>query len=164
MSIKKDKKTKKYLLLRSEDINMEVAPLIAELREIRVFAAVYTGGAKVKETEEIRTIKPAYRLRYSDKEKALNTLVKTYKLNSEDIIVPDEINEKTIRTERVRYMESLYDKALKDCASENEIGLLDKYLTIGFKGDFEADEKGMFPKDLKRGVLSEDGLYDLLEK
>ena len=28
--------------------------------------------------------------------------------------------------------------------------------------DFEADEKGKLPANLKRGVLSEDGLYDLL--
>ena len=29
--------------------------------------------------------------------------------------------------------------------------------------DYEADEKGKLPADLKRGVLSEDGLYDLLD-
>ena len=28
--------------------------------------------------------------------------------------------------------------------------------------DFEADEKGKLPANLKRGVLSEDGLYNLL--
>ena len=32
-----------------------------------------------------------------------------------------------------------------------------------WKTDFAADEAGLLPKDLKRGVLSEDGLYDLLE-
>jgi hypothetical protein len=26
------------------------------------------------------------------------------------------------------------------------------------------DEQGCFPEDMKRGVLSEDGLYDLLEE
>jgi hypothetical protein len=30
--------------------------------------------------------------------------------------------------------------------------------------DFEADERGELPKDLKRGVLSEDGLYNLLSE
>jgi hypothetical protein len=30
--------------------------------------------------------------------------------------------------------------------------------------DFEADERGELPKDLKRGVLSEDGVYDLLSE
>ena len=28
--------------------------------------------------------------------------------------------------------------------------------------DFEADEAGKFPADLKRGVLSEDAVYDLI--
>jgi len=32
-----------------------------------------------------------------------------------------------------------------------------------WKNDFEADEKGLLPQELKKGVLSEDGLYNLLE-
>ena len=28
--------------------------------------------------------------------------------------------------------------------------------------DYELDEQGLIPKDLKRGVLSQDGLYNLL--
>ena len=31
-----------------------------------------------------------------------------------------------------------------------------------WREDFEADEAGRLPKDLKRGVLSEDGIYDVL--
>ena len=30
--------------------------------------------------------------------------------------------------------------------------------------DFESDERGELPKDLKRGVLSEDGVYNLLSE
>ena len=30
--------------------------------------------------------------------------------------------------------------------------------------DFEADERGELPKSLKRGVLSEDGVYNLLSE
>ena len=30
--------------------------------------------------------------------------------------------------------------------------------------DFEADERGELPKNLKRGVLSEDGVYNLLSE
>ena len=30
------------------------------------------------------------------------------------------------------------------------------------RDDFEADDAGKLPKDLKRGVLSEDGIYDVL--
>ena len=33
-----------------------------------------------------------------------------------------------------------------------------------WREDFEADEEGRLPPELKRGVLSEDGLYDLLER
>ena len=29
--------------------------------------------------------------------------------------------------------------------------------------DYEADEEGKLPADLKRGILSEDALFDLLE-
>ena len=31
-----------------------------------------------------------------------------------------------------------------------------------WREDFEADEAGLLPPDLKRGVLSEDGVYNLL--
>lgn len=30
--------------------------------------------------------------------------------------------------------------------------------------DYSADEKGLFPDNLKRGVLSQDGVYNLLAK
>ncbi len=33
-----------------------------------------------------------------------------------------------------------------------------------WRRDFADDEKGKFPPDLKRGVLSEDGVYDLLRE
>ena len=33
-----------------------------------------------------------------------------------------------------------------------------------WREDFEADEAGLLPPDLKRGVLSEDGVYDLLSE
>ena len=44
-----------------------------------------------------------------------------------------------------------------------DIDRLTDYLETGaWREDFEADEAGMIPKELKRGVLSEDGLYNLL--
>ena len=44
-----------------------------------------------------------------------------------------------------------------------DIDRLTEYLESGaWREDFEADEAGLIPADLKRGVLSEDGLYDLL--
>ena len=40
---------------------------------------------------------------------------------------------------------------------------LEEYYTGGeWLRDFEADEQGLLPKDLKRGVLSEDGVDDVL--
>ncbi len=36
------------------------------------------------------------------------------------------------------------------------------YSSPQWKEDFEADEKGLLPKTLKRGVLSEDGIYNML--
>ena len=77
------------------------------------------------------------------------------------------------QTERIAYMEALFDKseavvkrlesALEDFAEiENDIAVLEAYYDKDWRKDFEADEAGKLPKDLKRGVLSEDGLYDLL--
>jgi hypothetical protein len=44
-----------------------------------------------------------------------------------------------------------------------DIDRLTDYLESGaWREDFEADEAGLVPGDLTRGVLSEDGLYDLL--
>lgn len=38
------------------------------------------------------------------------------------------------------------------------------YTSPAWLSDFEADEAGLLPPDLKRGVLSEDGIYNLLEE
>ena len=40
---------------------------------------------------------------------------------------------------------------------------LKEYMESGlWLSDYEADERGELPPELKRGVLSQDGLYDLL--
>ena len=79
------------------------------------------------------------------------------------------------RTERITHMENLLDKstevihrleqALEDFAAlKSDIAELDAYYTSPqWRKDFEADEAGKVPKDLKRGVLSEDGLWNVLE-
>ena len=36
--------------------------------------------------------------------------------------------------------------------------------TLAWRTDFEADEAGLLHSDLKHGVLSEDGIYNLLEE
>ena len=42
--------------------------------------------------------------------------------------------------------------------------LEDYYHSNLWRGDFEADERGELPEDLKRGVLSEDEIFNLIEK
>ena len=78
------------------------------------------------------------------------------------------------RIERITHMESLLDKstevigrleqALEDfTALQPGIAELEAYYTSPqWRKDFEADEAGKLPKDLKRGVLSEDGIWNVL--
>ena len=80
------------------------------------------------------------------------------------------------RIERITHMESLLDKsteviarleqALKDFAAlQPDIAELEAYYTSPqWRKDFEADEAGKLPKDLKRGVLSEDGIWNVLNE
>ncbi|MBR2825918.1 MAG: DUF4298 domain-containing protein [Erysipelotrichaceae bacterium] len=76
--------------------------------------------------------------------------------------------------ERIKYHEETLDETRK-LLNELEV-LLDRYIANGgrlaelskyygspeWMEDFEADEDGKLPAELKRGVLSEDGIYDLL--
>lgn len=67
------------------------------------------------------------------------------------------------RIERVEKYERLFDEVAVSHAPE-KLRLLDAYYTSGqWREDYEADERGELPPDLKRGVLSQDTLYDLLE-
>ena len=78
------------------------------------------------------------------------------------------------RIERITNMESLFDKseevvkrleaAIKDFSEiEHDIAKLEAYYNSPqWRKDFEADEAGKLPQDLKRGVLSEDGIWNLL--
>ena len=58
------------------------------------------------------------------------------------------------------------EKALKEYgkAQDDIRELAVYYASDEWKKDFEADEKGILPNDLKRGVLSEDGIYNMLDK
>jgi hypothetical protein len=47
---------------------------------------------------------------------------------------------------------------------KSDVDTLSAYYSGNWRKDFEMDEEGIFPEDMKRGVLSEDGLYDLLEE
>lgn len=67
------------------------------------------------------------------------------------------------RIERVEKYERLFDEAAASHDPE-KLRLLDAYCTSGeWRDDYEADERGELPPELKRGVLSQDALYDLLE-
>ena len=82
------------------------------------------------------------------------------------------MNEYTIQ--RIAAMEAAFDRT--DLAVRMLESALDTYETVkvdidrltdylesgAWREDFEADEAGLVPADLKRGVLSEDGLYNLL--
>ena len=49
-------------------------------------------------------------------------------------------------------------------AAPADVALLKEYMDSGqWRLDYEADEAGEIPPALKRGVLSQDGLYNLLE-
>ncbi len=50
-----------------------------------------------------------------------------------------------------------YEAAQKDYKK-----LSDYYGSTRWMEDYEADEAGKLPRDLKRGVLSEDAVYDLI--
>ena len=68
------------------------------------------------------------------------------------------------RIERVEKYERLFDEALNS-RDPDKMDLLEAYYTSGeWREDYEADERGELPPDLKRGVLSQDALYDLLEE
>ena len=80
------------------------------------------------------------------------------------------------RIERIRQMEACLEQAsaavkelsaaLEQYAEAREaMKTLDKYLgSKQWKQDCKADEEGKLPKDLKRGVLSEDGIWNVLEE
>ena len=70
---------------------------------------------------------------------------------------------------RIKRMEACFDAltsaAEKDPSSvdKKQLRTLTDYYDGGkWRQDFELDERGYLPPDLKRGVLSEDGVYNLL--
>jgi hypothetical protein len=87
------------------------------------------------------------------------------------IIREDSICE-ILQIERIKWMEQRFNNALaaiKDGsadslkATKQDVAELSKYYGSDlWKLDFAADETGNLPPDLKRGVLSEDGIWNLL--
>ena len=78
------------------------------------------------------------------------------------------------QTERIRHMEQTLDTVSE--AVQNLSDALDAYTAVQpqmeeliryyespqWMADYDADNAGLIPTDLKRGVLSEDAVYDLL--
>ena len=65
-----------------------------------------------------------------------------------------------------QYFDVLYaavkDREMNDDATE-AARMLEAYYTGGqWLSDYEREERGGWPAQMKRGVLSQDGLYDLL--
>ena len=65
--------------------------------------------------------------------------------------------------ERIARMEVLYDALIRDPEDGEARRILTEYMESGlWLLDYELDEQGQLPLELKRGVLSQDGLYCLL--
>jgi len=78
--------------------------------------------------------------------------------------------------ERIRQMEQYFDEIAEatkrdaEAVRKDEV-LQEKWQTLltYYEGgqwlkDYEADERGELPGDLKRGVLSQDGVYNLISE
>ena len=65
---------------------------------------------------------------------------------------------------RIKRMERHYDSLLAAPNSHAQL-ILSRYYSSGrWLRDYELDEQGLLPRDLKRGVLSQDGLWNLLQE
>lgn len=63
---------------------------------------------------------------------------------------------------RITYYENVMQQ-VENGSTELLRTLSDYYVSAAWKRDFAADEAGLLPQDLKRGVLSEDGVCNLIE-
>ena len=78
--------------------------------------------------------------------------------------------------ERIQKMEQIFDTltlivndpSWRKSGKAEAIRMMDDLLAYYESGlwlkDYEMDEKGLIPKDIKRGVLSEDGVYNLINE
>lgn len=76
--------------------------------------------------------------------------------------------DRIIRMEKILDEASTVLKKLTEAANayaalQADLGELEDYYgSSAWMQDYEADESGLLPADLKRGVLSQDAVYDLL--
>ncbi len=65
----------------------------------------------------------------------------------------------------IQKMDALENKIREYEEFQEEIRILEEYYTSQqWKDDYAMDEKGELPDKLKRGILSEDGIYNALER
>ena len=90
------------------------------------------------------------RVKHEEERDVINSrvmLMERYFVTVQDILNNDNIN----ICENVEILEMIH--------------ILKEYQDSGqWLKDYQCDEKGIIPLDLKRGVLSEDGLYNLLDE
>ena len=84
--------------------------------------------------------------------------------------------ENAIRTDRISHYEEIMDRIIRVVRLDGitpgvyesvlpELKELENYYTSPeWKEDYAADEAGLLPEGLKRGVLSQDGISDLLDR
>ena len=148
---------------------------------------------KQKQKEKIGNwMYEAYKKQVSEKltnEEALEYVLD--KINAADIWIPEHEVEKKYYSkinqfkkrpsgenvpQHIYQMEGILDKALQKMDAlekkideyeefQSEIQKLEEYYTSQqWKDDLAADEVGEYPDKLKRGVLSEDGIWNMLER
>ena len=68
--------------------------------------------------------------------------------------------------DKVLQTQSAFEKAIEEYRElQVEIEKLEAYYSSKqWKDDFASDERVEIPSDVKRGVLSEDGIYNMLER
>jgi len=76
----------------------------------------------------------------------------------------DRIRRMELYFDTISYTQKNYpDMLKKDRYIQKMLTVLMDYYENGqWLKDYKADERGELPRDLKRGVLSEDGVYNLL--
>lgn len=84
--------------------------------------------------------------------------------------------ENAIRTDRIAHYEEIMDRIIRITKLDGitpgvyasvlpELKELEEYYTSPeWQEDYAADEAGLLPEGLKRGVLSQDGINDLLDR
>ena len=87
------------------------------------------------------------------------------------MLSPDKLQETIDRITKMEFYFDTIQKALELnpdlLQKEAPAGIMLQELTDYYENgqwmaDYKADEAGLLPQDLKRGVLSEDGVYNLL--